>query len=360
PYGNNPSFALSTSMPPANLVNELVTSSEAGLDLKFLNNRLGFDFTAYRSVAKNQILSAPISPTTGFNTQTINAGQVNNWGIEATITGTPIKTDKFSWDITANWSTNKNKIIALNGDIKRLQLYKTEGDEVIVVADVNGSYGDMWGKGFVYNESGKRIVDQGGVPLTSELKKIGNIMPDWLGSINNSFSYKSFNFSFLIDARWGGKIYSRTNQDGWATGALTSTVGINAKGASVRDPLNVGGGYLFDGVFQDGKANDVYKYLDDFRWDPFARAERWIYDATYVKLRQITLGYQLPRSLVGKIKVSGIDVSVFARNVAILYKNSENFDPEVSNRGAAQSSQGSEFAAPPSARNIGARIRITF
>jgi TonB-linked SusC/RagA family outer membrane protein len=360
PYGNNPSFVISSSMPPGNLVNELVTSTEGGLDLKFFNNRLGLDLTAYKSIAKNQILSAPITPTSGFNTQTINAGQVNNWGIEATITGTPIKTDKFAWDITANWSTNKNKIIALNGDIKRLQLYKTEGDQIIVVADVNGSYGDMWGKGFVYNENGKRIVDADGVPLTGDLKKLGNIMPDWLGSINNSFSYRNFNFSFLIDTRWGGKIYSRTNQDGWATGALTSTVGLNAKGVSIRDPLSVGGGYLFDGVFQDGKPNDVYQNLNDFRWDPFAMAERWLYDATYVKLRQVMLTYQLPKSLLGKIKISGIDVSVFARNVAILYKNSKNFDPEVSNRGAGQSSQGSEFAAPPSARNIGARIRVTF
>ncbi len=360
PYGNNPSFSIGTSMPPTDLVNELVTSSEAGLELKFFNNRLGLDLTAYKSIAKNQILSAPISPTSGFNSQTINAGQVNNWGIEATLTGTPIKTDKFAWDITANWSTNKSKVIALNGDIKRLLLYKAEGDEVIVVADVGGSYGDMWGKGFIYHENGKPIVDDDGVPLTSNLKKLGNIMPDWLGSINNSFSYRNFNFSFLMDARWGGNIYSRTNQDGWATGALKSTVGLNAKGVSIRESLDEGGGYLFDGVFADGKPNTVYKYLGDFRWDPFARGERWIYDATYVKLRQIMLMYQLPKSIVSKIKLSGIDVSVFARNVAILYKNSENFDPEVSNKGAGQSSQGSEFASPPSARNIGARIRISF
>jgi hypothetical protein len=348
-------------MPPKNLVNELSTSKEIGLELKLFKNRLGADVTLYKTVSKNQILSAPISPTSGFSSQVINAGQVNNSGTEITLTGMPVQTNNFTWDITANWSRNNNKIIALNGDIQRLELYKTEGNEITVVADVGGAYGDMLGKGFVYDKkSGKPIVDENGGPLTSDVRKLGNIMPDWLGSISNSFTYRSFNFSFLIDARWGGNVYSRTNQDGWATGALKSTTGLNAKGVSVRDPLDVGGGYLFDGVFENGTPNNVYKYLDDFRWDPFARAERWLYDATFIKLRQIQLSYELPKTLINKIKLSEVDLSVFARNVAILYKKSENFDPEVANRGASQSSQGSEYAAPPSARNIGFRVKIIF
>ena len=360
PYGNNPSYSISSQMPPKNLVNELSTSSEIGVELKMFKDRLTADVTVYKSVAKNQILSAAITPTSGFSSQLINAGQVNNKGIEVMLSGFPIKTNNFSWETTVNWSKNTNKIVALNGDIKRLELYQAEGDEVIVVADVNGSYGDMWGKGFVYHENGKPIVDENGVPLTSDLKKLGSVMPDWFGSINNSFTYKNFNFAFLIDCKWGGNIYSRTNQDGWATGALTSTVGLNAKGMPVRDPLDQGGGYLFDGVFKDGKPNNVYKYLDDFRWDGFARGERWLYDASYVKLRQVALSYQIPQTLTRKVGLNQVEVSAFARNVAILYKKSENFDPEVANRGAAQSSQGSEYAAPPSARNIGFRVKIVF
>lgn len=360
PYGSNPSYSISSQMPPKNLVNELTTSSEIGMELKLFKNRLSADVTLYKSVAKNQILSAAITPTSGFSSQLINAGQVDNKGVELMLSGIPIQTQKFSWEATVNWSTNKNKIVALNGDIKRLELYKTEGDQIIVVADVGGSYGDMWGKGYVYHENGKPIVDENGVPLTSDLKKLGNVMPDWMGSINNSFTFKKFNFSFLIDSKWGGKIYSRTNQDGWMTGALTSSIGLNAKGMPVRDPLDEGGGYLFDGVFEDSKPNNKYQYLDDFRWDGFASGERWIYDASYVKLRQIAFTYQIPQALTSKIKLSQVDVSVFARNVAILYRNNENFDPEVANKGAAQSSQGSEYAAPPSARNIGFRVKVVF
>jgi hypothetical protein len=328
--------------------------------MKFLRNRLGIDLTFYKSVAKNQILSAAISPTAGFSSQTINAGQVDNQGAEVVLTGTPIDRNDFTWDVMVNWSKNTSKIIALNGDIERLELYKAEGNQITVVADVGGAYGDMWGKGFVYHENGKPMVGADGVPLTSELKKLGNIMPDWLGGINNSFTYKSINFSVLIDAKVGGDIYSRTNQDGWATGALKSTVGLNPNGVPVRDPVAEGGGYLFDGVFADGTPNNIYQNLDDFRWNPWARGERWLYDGTYVKLRQLTLSYSLPKSFISKIKLRELDLSVFARNVAILYKKSENFDPEVSNRDASLSSQGSEFASNPSARNIGFRVKLTF
>jgi len=360
PYGSNPLYSLSNTLPPANLVNELITSRELGLDLKFLNNRLGLDLTVYKSVSKNQILSATISSTAGYTSQTINAGQIDNNGVEIVLTGKPIETKDFSWDVTVNWSTNKSKIIALNGDIQSLELYKAEGSQITVVAAVGGAYGDMMGKGFVYHENGKPVVDANGVPLTSDVRKLGNIMPDWMGGINNSFSFKGVNLSFLIDAKIGGDIWSRTNADGWATGVLKSTIGLNPKGNPVRDPLEDGGGYLFDGVFEDGSPNTVYKYLDDFRWNGFAAGERWLYDASYVKFREISLGYSLPLNLVSKAKLRGVDLSLFARNIAILYSKTENFDPEVSNRNATQESQGSEFGSNPSARNIGFRVKLTF
>jgi TonB-linked SusC/RagA family outer membrane protein len=360
PYGDNASFNLSSTMPAADLVNELSTSMEFGLDLKFLNNRIGMDLTLYKSIAKNQILSAPLSPTSGYDTQIINAGQVNNEGIELILTGTPIKTENFSWDISANFGKNKSKIIDLYGGLDQLELYTVIGNQITVVAQIGGEYGEMWGKGFVYNDKGEAIVDASGVPLTSETRKLGNVMPDWIGGINNSFTYKNFNLSVLIDAKIGGDIYSRTNQDGWATGALTSTVGLNPNGVGVRESLDDGGGYLFDGVFEDGTPNTVYKDLESFRWNSFARAERWLYDASYVKLRQITLSYSLPKSLISKMGLSAVDLSVFGRNLALLYKKNENFDPEVSYQNASLSSQGGEFASNPSARNIGFRAKLTF
>jgi hypothetical protein len=361
PYGDNPSFSATSVLPPLDLKNELITSTELGFDLKFFNNRLGIDATFYKSSAKNQIMSATMSATSGYNSATINAGQMDNKGIELILSANPIATKDFSWDVMVNWSTNKNEVVALNGDIKKLNLYTAEGNQITVTAEVGGAYGDMWGKGFVYHENGKPIVGADGVPLTSDLRILGNIMPDWLAGISNSFNYKGLQFGFLIDAKVGGDVYSRTNQDGWATGALKSTVGLNANGVPVRDPIADGGGYLFDGVFEDGTPNTIYKDLDGFRWNSFARAERWIYDASYVKLREVSMSYSLPGTIMNKLKpINGVDLGVFARNVAILYTKAENFDPEVSNKDASQSSQGSEFGSNPSARNIGFRVKVTF
>jgi TonB-linked SusC/RagA family outer membrane protein len=360
PYGSNPSFSLTNTMPAQNLKNELITSQELGLDLKFFKNRLGLDLTLYKSSAKNQIMNAAIASTSGYDEQTINAGQVDNKGIEIVLTGTPVATNDFSWDILVNWSRNRNKVVSLNGEIQVLELYQTEGGAITVVAPVGGSYGDMIGTGYVYHENGKAIVDADGVPLTSELRTLGNIMPDWLAGINNSFSYKGFNFSFLIDAKIGGDVWSRTNSDGYVTGVFKSTTGLNDRGKPVRDPVEVGGGYRFDGVFEDGTPNDIYTYLDDYRWNGYAWGERWLYDASYVKLRELAFSYSLPRNLTGKLKLRGIDLGVYARNVAILYNKCVNFDPEVSNVDASQSSQGSEYGSNPQARSIGFRIKLTY
>jgi len=360
PYGNNPSFSLNPTLPPLNLVNELITSKELGFNFKFFQNRIDFDLTLYESSAKNQILSAAISETAGYNSMVINAGQVDNNGIELILNGSPIVANNFSWDVTLNWSKNRSMVIALNDDVDRLNLYKTEGNQITVVADVGGAYGDMWGRGFVYHESGKPIVDANGVPLTSEMRKLGNVMPDWIGGINNSFNYKGISLSVLIDAKVGGDVWSRTNADGWATGALKSTIGLNANGVPVRDPISEGGGWLFDGVFENGTPNNIYKDLDGFRWNGFAKGERWLYDGTYVKLRQVMLGYSLPSSFASKIGMRAAELSLFGRNLALLYSKTENFDPEVSNRDASQSSQGSEFGSNPSARNMGFRVRLTF
>ena len=214
PYGSNPSFSLTNTMPAQNLKNELITSQELGLDLKFFKNRLGLDLTLYKSTAKNQILNAAVASTSGYDEQTINAGQIDNKGIEIVLTGTPVATNDFSWDIMVNWSRNRSKVVSLTEKFKFLELYKTEGGAITVVAPVGGSYGDMIGTGYVYHENGKPMVDADGVPMTSELRTLGNIMPDWLAGINNSFSYKGFNFSFLIDAKIGGDVWSRTNADG--------------------------------------------------------------------------------------------------------------------------------------------------
>jgi hypothetical protein len=264
-----------------------------------------------------------------------------------------VETPDFSWDILFNWSKNKSKVVSLYGDIKSITLFGG------VVAPVGGEYGTIMGQDFVYHENGKPMVDASGVPLRSEVKAIGNIMPDWVSGINNTFRYRNFSFNVLIDARIGSELQSSTNSDGFATGTLKSTTGLNQRGKPVRDPLETGGGYLFEGVYEDGTPNTSYLYLDDFRWTGFPW-KQWVYDASYVKLREVALSYSFPKKLISKLHLTGADVSVFGRNLALLYTQVPNVDPEVSFSDASIASQGSEFGSNPSARTIGFRVKLTF
>ena len=360
PFGSNPSYSQSNVLPPLNLKNELITSTELGAELKFLKNRIGIDITLYKSNTRNQILNVTTSSASGDNQQTINAGDVENKGIEVILNGTPIKTNDFSWNVTVNWSSNKNKIIALAGDLKSYQLSNAFAP-LTVVAPVGGAYGTMMGRGFVYDNNGNKVVGANGIPLqTAGVVPIGNIMPEWFGGIMNSVSYKAISLGFLIDARMGGKIFSRSNWNAWQTGAFIETVALNQRGVGMREPLSKGGGVLYEGVFADGRKNDVY--IDAFTntYNAFARGERWLYKSDFIKLREINLSYSLPSKIVSKLKLKGADVSLFGRNLAILYKQIPNIDPEASSNSSDITSQGTEFAVIPTSRNIGFSIKLSF
>ncbi len=192
---------------------------------------------------------------------------------------TPISRDNFSWEIMLNWSKNKNKVKSLYGDIQSLTIY--DQADITVVAPVNGSYGTIMGLGLKHNEDGKVVVNSSGIPMSDEIRPLGNIMPDWIGGINNTFRYKNFQFNFLIDMRKGGDLYSRTNADGIGAGGLAASAQVNAKGINWREPVADGGGLLYDGVFEDGKPNDQYVGVQDFHWSTANVAERFIYDASF-------------------------------------------------------------------------------
>ncbi len=360
PFGSNPSYSQSSVLPPTNLKNELMTSQEFGAELKFLKNRIGIDVTAYKSNTRNQILNVTTSPTSGDNSQTINAGEVENRGIEVILTGSPIKTNNFSWDIAVNWSKNENKVIELAGDLSSYQLSNLF-NWVTVVAPVGGAYGTMMGRGFVYDANGNKVIGANGIPLTTAgAVPIGNIMPKWIGGIMNTVRFQRVTLNFLIDARVGGNLFSRTNWNGWQTGALIESVAKNQRGVGIREPLSKGGGILYEGVFADGKPNNVYVDFYTTNSNNFARAERWLYSSDFVKLREINLSYSLPSAIVSKLKLKAADVSLFARNVAILYKRIPNIDPESAISSSDITSQGGEYGGIPASRNIGFSIKLSF
>ena len=272
PFNGNPSLRYTSTIPPLGLKPQRKRSKEVGMEARFFQNRLGFDVSVYKENTVNQIMNIAVSNTTGFSTKTINAGNLQNAGIELQVTATPVQTKDFSWDITFNWSKNENKVVELYGDMKYLSLYDLSWGGY-VYAFPGKEYGTVYGYAVVrenakpvyydeaktqlayYEYSGRPVVTTTGrYRRSGQRTPLGNVYPDWFGGINNSLTYKNFNLSFLVDFKKGGDIFSVTHMFGMYTGVLAPTAAINANGKNVRDALSEGGGVLIeDAVY--GKVN---------------------------------------------------------------------------------------------------------
>jgi TonB-linked SusC/RagA family outer membrane protein len=340
---------------------ERTKSAEVGIELQFFKNRLGIDASYYDTKTKDQIVPAPVSRATGYNAKYINAGEIENKGVEITLNGTPVRTRNFTWNINVNWTKNRNRVNDLGGEIDNLQLGSFQGG-VTINAALGQPYGTIRGSNFVYT-NGQRTVGANGRYLMSPTSNevIGNTNPDWIGGINNSFKYKNFTLSFLIDVRQGGDLFSLDMYYGLATGLYAETAGLNDLGKPLRNTLADGGGIIREGVTADGKPNTKRVSATNFgaygyRYSP---AAGFVYDASYVKLREANLTYSFPQSFFAKIKaIKGIDFSVVGRNLWIIHKNLPYADPE---EGVSSGNlQGYQVGAYPTTRSIGLNLKFRF
>lgn len=330
-----------------NLKNETINSYEIGLELKAFNNRLGLDIAYYNKEAKNQILKMNTPPSTGYSYRNINAGNVRNRGIEVLLTGTPVQTKDFTWDIALNFSKNENKILELADGIQRQELQHSSLNSTLrIVAEVGGSYGDILGRTLNRNENGELIVDKDGLPeYGSEYVKLGNNSPDWMGGLSNTFTYKGFDLSFQIDMRYGGDVYMGSIRTGSESGILTSTL-------EGRESM------LIEGVTADGTKNSVATTAQKY-WTRLAEgAEPWIYDATNIRLRELSLGYTLPKNLLRRTPFQNVKLSFVGRNLWLIHSKTKGFDPEGS--ASTGNAQGFEFASMPIMRSLGFNLNVTF
>lgn len=348
------------------LAPEKTKAFETGLEMSFFNSRLGFDVTYYNSKTTNQIVPAPVSRATGFDGKYINVGEVDNRGWELSLYGTPVKTRDFSWTLNVNWTKNNSKVVALGDGIDNFQIGSYGG--VTINAAINEPYGTIRGEGFVYN-NGQKVVDADGYYLNSKNSNdiIGNVTPDWLSGITNSFKYKDVSLSFLIDIRKGGDVFSRDMYYGLATGLYPETAGLNDLGNPIRDPLtgdSKSGGILNPGVTQAGAPNTVradVSMSDGYGALGYVRnpSAAFVYDASYVKLRDLTLTYSLPASVIAKMKpFKGLDISLFGRNLWVIHKNLPYADPEEGV--SAGNLQGYQVGAYPMTRTMGANLKFRF
>jgi len=398
PFDGNPSLSYTSTIPPLGLKPQRKRSKEVGMEARLFQNRLGFDLSIYKENTVNQIMNIAVSNTTGFSSKTINAGNLQNAGVELQLSATPVQTRDFSWDITLNWSRNVNKVVELYQDMKYLSLYSASWG-AYVYAFPGREYGTLFGYAIVrenatpvyydeartqlayYEYSGRPVVTTSGRYIRSgQRTPIGNIYPDWFGGINNSVTYKNFNLSFLVDFKKGGDIFSVTHMFGMYTGVLEETAATNANGKNVRDALDEGGGFLIPGavygkVNTDGSvqlldaqgnnsdvavANSTYVDENTYGYDFYAKNELSTFDGGFVKLREVSLGYTFDKlGFLNKIGVGDINLSLVGRNLWIIHKNMPDLDPEVSSS-AGNTSVGIETNAIPSTRSYGFNLRVNF
>ncbi|WP_029282560.1 SusC/RagA family TonB-linked outer membrane protein [Pedobacter sp. R20-19] len=381
PFGASPQLSPSGTDFDPNLKSETTTSSELGAEAVLFNKRLRFDVSLYNTNSYNQILNVDVSPSTGFRSKNINAGKINNKGIEVQLGITPVK-KQFTWDIDLNYAANRSKVVELDQE-GLLQNYVIATNSAQVIATVGQPYGTLFGNAFLRDGNGNIVVNATGAPQTDPTKRaLGKYTPDWIGGISNTFSYKGFSLGVLIDASFGGSIYNGTYSTGTYTGVLASTLpgrgaefgGISyyypgnlkangavrlASGASAPAGATVyDDGMVFDGVTADGKKNDkilsAQTYYKSFRTIDEAN----IFDASYVKLREIKLSYNLPAKWIKSLNLQGVSVALVGRNLAILHRNVEDIDPEVAfNTG---NGQGLESLSNPTTRTYGINLNIKF
>lgn len=338
-----------------NLKPEQVSTFEAGIEWQMFGNRLYGDFTYYDITSSDLIWGVPVPQATGYSFFNTNVGEINNKGIELLIGGVPIQTQDFSWDASFNIAHNKNELVEFIDDLENFQFTSTNGGTVTVQATKGGGYGDIYGTTWLTNENGQRVVNSEGIPIAdSEKQLLGNYQPDWIGGFSNTFNYKNFSMSVLIDARFGGEIYSGAD------------AGLDGSGVSRRTLQYREGGVVLDAVTNTGTPeNPVWtQNTENITSQEYfgalgGIASNYVYDQTNIRLRELAVTYRLPSSLLNNTFLSTASVSLIGRNLFFISKKIDNFDPE-SSYSTTSFAQGVLYYNLPSLRSIGFNINLSF
>ena len=338
----------------ADLKPEKITSSEIGLEMQFLNYRLYTDMSYYFIKSQDLIMDVPVDASTGYSRFRENVGEMTNEGFEILIGGVPFKTNDFSWDVSFNLSRNKNKLNKLIEGVEDFIFAKNNGGSVVVKGVVGGGFGDIYAKTWKINDNGKIVVNAEGKPQASdEVVKVGNYQPDMTMGLTNTFKYKFLTLRFQIDARIGGELYSGTDANLDASGVSDRTLAYRGEG------ITVPGAEYKDG---DGNwvANDKRISAEKY-WDAVSGiASEYVYDQTNVRLREVALSANLPQKWLNKTGfIKGATVSVIGRNLFMIAKDFDNFDPE-SSYSTSSFSQGLLYYTAPTTRSIGFNVNVKF
>lgn len=361
-FGTVQRTALPSSKQNSELRPERTKSLEAGLEMSFLQSRVGFDVSVYKNESFDQIMPVDVSSTTGYLTKWVNAGTLEGKGVEIQAWGSPVKTSTFSWDINVNFGKVNTKVTKLYEGNTNLQLSTMQGG-LSLNAALGEKYGSFRGRGYVYKD-GQKVVGADGYYLKSAAGEIiGNISPDWTAGIANTLKYKGVALNFLIDIKQGGDVFSLDQYYGQATGLYPESAGNNDLGNPQRLPIAQGGGVILPGVKEDGSKNDIRVEAYDNDVTPYGYTNNptavGVFDGSFVKLREMSLTYSLPSSWLSNTKaIQGVDVSLVGRNLWIIHKKLPYADPEAGL--SSGNIQGYQSGAYPTVRSIGFNVRVKF
>jgi TonB-linked SusC/RagA family outer membrane protein len=353
-FGTVPSSSLSARLENPDLKPEITESWEFGTELGFFENRLGFDVTYYIEETRDQLMPVQLTAASGYASRMLNAGTVENKGWEVLVRGTPVATGDFRWESSLTWAKNEGIVTELAPGVTGLEISLGDFWGATLFAREGEKMGQIVGSAYRRNANGE-ILTSGGLPLFDNARVIGNVNPDWRAGLSNEFTYRGVRLGVLFDMREGGQIYSVTNAFGRLSGVLEETIPGRC-GSGYYPACDATTGIVFDGVDNtSGQPNSTVVDAETYWIRNYQIEEANLEDASYIKLREVTLSYGLPSAWVSRWGVDGVDVSIVGRNLA-LWTDARHIDPETSLEGT--NVQGFEYGQMPSARSFGLNVTV--
>lgn len=355
-YYSQNAFPSSATVPTTlynpNFKPEITTSFETGIESRFFGNRLNFDGTVYQTTTKNQIISVPLDITTGYSSGVLNSGEVRNRGVELTLTGKIVSNDRFKWTSTLTWSKNWNEVLELADGIDNQQEIGSGGNATLI-AKVGGTTTAIYGYGFVRSPDGQIVYDKGGLPAyPDEIQYIGDASPDWEAGLFNSFQLGNFTLNVMLDGKYGGIIYSQTHHKLTQQGKLRSNFMGREEGFIVGDGVVENEDGTFSPNTTEVLPPDWYN-----RYYRRANVESNSFDASYLKLRELSLQYNFSKKLLQNTPIRGLNVSLFGRNLAMI-TDFPIYDPETAALNGDTILPGIEMGQMPSPATYGFNLKV--
>ncbi len=366
PYNSTFPMDVPDTLNNPNLKPSLGTAYEAGLDLKFFQNRLSISATWYRQNNKNAVLPLDVSGTSGYTTSIINAGNIENHGIELSVSGTIIKTRNVSWTSTFNVSHNTSKIISLYPGLHTYQLdyNRYASVDMYLLAGEGEPFGTIVGNGYMRDQkTGKVLLNSKNLPMYESGHKLGNVLPKYTGGWQNAVTWKNFDLSATIDFQSGGKFLSWTKMLAVKSGQAAETAVINDRGKNIRDDTAAGGGIKVSGISSvTGQAVTAYvKARDYYRNTIGAKIyEPWTEDASYIRLREARLGYTFSRTAIPSLPFKSLNLAFIARNPWMIWQKAPKGVNPAELATGASSLNWLETGQLATARSYGLNLTISF